>query len=194
MPVAEADPADARRQALEADARPRHVEPVVQMLVVRHQLLHLGVGPVDVLGIARQRRPAERPDPAAEQRADIGGHEAGKVERVGDALLLRHLADVVAVVDGRNAGAMEIEHRAHMHRHRCARRLVDRLGVALAPLLPLREGPAARQIAVDRIMRGGLVGHDVGPHAAAHQFGKDVGGVAEQADRDRLALAPSPRR
>ena len=33
--VAEADPADARRQALEGDALARHVEPVVQMRVVR---------------------------------------------------------------------------------------------------------------------------------------------------------------
>ena len=134
------------------------------------------------------------PIAATEQRADIGGHEAGEVERVGDALLLRHLADVVAVVDGGNAGAMEIEHRAHMHRHRRARGLVDRLGVALATLLPLRERPAARQIAVDRIMRRGLVGHGVGPHAAAQQFGKDVGGVAEQPDGNRLALASWPCR
>ncbi len=84
--VAEPDPADARRQALEADALARHVEPVVQMRVVGHQLLHLGVGLVDVLGIARQRRPAERPDAAAEQRPDVGGHEAGKVEGVAHAL------------------------------------------------------------------------------------------------------------
>ena len=194
VPVAEPDPADARRQALETDARARHVEPVVQMPVVRHQLLDLGVGPENVLGIARQRGPAERADPATEQRADIGGHEAGEVERVGDAFLLRHLADVVAIVHGGNAGAMEIEHRAHMHRHRGARRLVDRLGVALAPLLPLREGPAARQIAVDRIMRRGLVGHGVGAHAAAQQFGKDVGGVAEQPDGNRLALGLAPCR
>ncbi len=79
----EPDPADPRGQALELDLLARHVEPVVEVRVVGDQLLHLGVGLVDVLGIARERRPAERADAAAEQRADIGGHEAGKVEGVG---------------------------------------------------------------------------------------------------------------
>src|SRR3546814_3905553 len=46
------------------------------------QFLHLGVGAIDILGIARQRRPAERPDTAAEERADIGGNEAGEIEGV----------------------------------------------------------------------------------------------------------------
>ena len=36
-------------------------------------------------------------------------------------------------------------------------------------------------------MRAGLVGDDVGPHPALHQFGEDFGGVAQQADRLRLA-------
>ena len=34
MAITEPDPANARRQALKLDARARHVEPVVQMLVV----------------------------------------------------------------------------------------------------------------------------------------------------------------
>ena len=38
-------------------------------------------------------------------------------------------------------------------------------------------------------MRGGLVGDGIGPDAAPHQFGKNVGSVAEQADRHRLAVA-----
>ncbi len=38
-------------------------------------------------------------------------------------------------------------------------------------------------------MRAGLVGDDIRPHAAPYQFGKNIGGIAEQADRDRfLAL------
>ena len=36
-------------------------------------------------------------------------------------------------------------------------------------------------------MRAGLVGDDVGPHPALHQFGEDFGGVAQQADRLRFA-------
>ena len=82
MPLAQADPADARRQALEGDALAGHVEPAVQVRVVREQLLHLRVGLADVLRVARQRDPAERPLAAAEQRPDVGRHEAGEVERV----------------------------------------------------------------------------------------------------------------
>ena len=99
--LAEADPADARRQALEGDPLARHVEPAVEVRIVGDQLLHALVGAVDVLGIARQRDPAERADAAAEQRPDIGGDEAGEVERVGDAHVLGFLADVVAIVEGR---------------------------------------------------------------------------------------------
>ncbi|MNV22437.1 hypothetical protein D3C71_1134080 [compost metagenome] len=51
MAVAKADPANTCRQALECDALARHVEPIVQMLVVRQQFLHLGVGLVDVFRI-----------------------------------------------------------------------------------------------------------------------------------------------
>ena len=84
QPVAilHAHPADARRQALEGDAAARHVEPVVQVRVVRQQLLHLRVGAVDVLGIARERHPAERALALAEERPDVGRHEAREVEGV----------------------------------------------------------------------------------------------------------------
>src|SRR3546814_13905817 len=60
--VAEPDPADARGQPLELDLLARHVEPAVEMRIVGQQLLHLGVGAIDVLGVARQRRPAEGTD------------------------------------------------------------------------------------------------------------------------------------
>ena len=81
MALAEADPADAGGQALEGDALARHVEPVVQMRIVGDQFLDALVGLVDVFRIAGQGRPAERADAAAEQRADIGGHEAREMRR-----------------------------------------------------------------------------------------------------------------
>ena len=101
--IAEADPADARRQPLEGDAFLGHVEPVVQVRVVREQFLDLGVGLADVFRIAREGSPAERTDAAAKQRADIGGDEAREGEGVFETLILRDLADVVAVVEGRYA-------------------------------------------------------------------------------------------
>src|SRR5438309_12083155 len=82
--IAEADPADARRQALEGDALLRHVEPFVQMRILRQQLLYLRIRAINIFGIARQRRPAERPDAAAEKRPDISRHETRKIERVAD--------------------------------------------------------------------------------------------------------------
>ena len=159
--VAQSHPADAGGKPLERNARARHVEPVVQVRGIGHQLLHLGIGAVDVLRVARQRGPAKRPDAAAEHRPDIGRHEAGEIERVGHPHVARHLANVVAVVDRRHAGMAELEHGAYVHRHRLLGRLLDPLGIALAPLLPLLQGPALRQVAVDRVMRRGLVGDGV---------------------------------
>ena len=78
----------------------------------------------------------------------------------------------------------EVQHGADLDRHRLLRRLHRARRVALAPLVPLGERPAGRQIAVQRIVGAGLVGHGVRAHAARHQFRIDFGCVAEQADRD----------
>jgi hypothetical protein len=59
MPLPETDPADARRQALEADALARHVEPAMQVRIVGNQLLHLGAvladRPADLIGHGFER-------------------------------------------------------------------------------------------------------------------------------------------
>ncbi len=116
--LTQADPADARRQALKADALAGHVQPVVQVRVVRDQFLDLGVGLVDVLRVARQRDPAERTDTTAEQRADVGRHETGEIEGIGHADFFGHLTNVVAVVEGRNTGLLEREHGFDVFGHR----------------------------------------------------------------------------
>ena len=151
--LAEADPADARRQALERDALARHVEPVVQVRVVGDQLLHLGVGAVDVLRIARERRPAERADAAAEQRADIGRHEAREIEGVLHALVLRHLADVVAVVEVGTPCAWKSSIARTCSAIDAFAARSTAFGSARALGLPFGERPALRQIAVDRVVR-----------------------------------------
>ncbi len=189
MTVAETNPADPRRQSLKLDARLRHVEPVVQVRIVGDQLLHLLVGLVDVFRIARQRDPAERALAFAEQRADVRRHEAREVECVLDAHFQRHLADVVAVVERRRAAFLQREHRAHLDGHRLLRDLHDALRIDLLRFAPLRDGPALRQVAVDRIVRARLVGHAVRRDAARDEFREHVGRVAEQADRHRLAGA-----
>src|SRR5690606_11690886 len=123
--------------------------------------------------------PTERPDATAEQRADIGRYEAWKIEGVRHAFLECHLADVVAVVDGRNAHLVEVEHGPDMYRHRGARRLVDRFRVTLTLFLPLRHGPALREIPIYRIVRRRLVGDCIRLYAAPDQFGENVRGIAE---------------
>ena len=188
MTVAKPHPADARRQSLELDALAGHVEPPVQMRAVGHQLLHLGIGLVDVLRIARERGPAERPDTAAEQRPDIGRHEARIAEGIGHALFQRHLADVVAIVDRRHAELVEFEHGADMARHRLLGRLGDGAGITGALVFPLRQRPAPGQVAVDGIVRRRLVGQTIRPHAPAQQLGQHVGGIAEQRHRDRFVF------
>ena len=108
----------------------RHVEPVVEMRIVGDQLLHALIGLVDVFRIAGERGPAEGPDAAAEQRADIGRNEARKSEGVLEAHVEGHLADVVAVVEGRHAGLVEIEHRLrHALRIDAIGGGFDRLGI-----------------------------------------------------------------
>ncbi len=153
----------------------------MEMAVAGHQFLHLGVGAVDVLGVAGERHPAEGTHAAAEQWPDISRDEAGEIEGVLDADVARHLADVVAVIDGGDARLVEGQHGAHLRRHRGLGRSGHALGIARAPRLPLRDAPARGQIAVDGIMGRGLVGHEIGMRAAAHQLRIDLGGVAEEA-------------
>ncbi len=170
---------------------PGHVEPAVQVRVLRKELLHLRVGLPDVVRVARQRDPAERPLAAAEERPDVGRHEAREGERVLDAFVERDLADVVAVVDDRDAersGSRASPARASRSsspRRRAARACCA--GSACAAF-HCATRPAGRQVAVDEVVRRGLVGDQVGPEAARlrplQQLGQQLGGVAEQADRD----------
>jgi hypothetical protein len=105
---------------------------------------------------------------------------------------LRHLADVVAVVERGDAGVPEVDHRLDVVLHAGARGLLHRSRIALALVAPLGHRPALRQVTVDRVVRRGLVGHDVRVHAALYQFRKHVCRIAEQPDRLRLArLGPA---
>ena len=186
--LAQADPADTCRQALEADALAGHVQPVVQVGIVRDQFFDFGVGLVDVLRVAGQRRPTERADATAEQWADVSRYETWEVERVFHALFLGHLADVVAVVEGRDALLLEFEHGFDVDGHRLLGGLDHggRLGLgASAVFVP---GPAGRQVAVEWVVGAGLVGDHVRAHAALDQFRQDLCGVAQQGDGDGLAF------
>ena len=74
--VAVAEPADPRGQPLEGDPLGRELEPALEQRVVREELAERRVDRRDVGRVARERRPPERPDAAAEERPDIGRDEA----------------------------------------------------------------------------------------------------------------------
>src|SRR5262245_12054385 len=58
---------------------------------------------------------------------------------------------------------------------------------------PAFDAPARGEIAVDEVVRGRLVGHEIRLHAALlralHQLRQDLCGITEQADRNGLLLA-----
>ncbi len=80
LPLAVAEPADPRREALEGDPLTGQADPPGQPGVVGELLEHGPVGRGDVGRIARQGHPAEGTLALAEQRSDVGRQEAGVVE------------------------------------------------------------------------------------------------------------------
>ena len=140
-------------------------------------------------GIAGERHPAERALALAEERPDERRHEAGIAE-VGDTRILRFAAEVVAVVEENGPGALELEHRAHLRGDRLVGARADRpRGLARAERRASSDGELRRDVAVDHVVGGGLIGHDVEADAAPDELGMDRGGVAVQRDRDRLAAS-----
>ncbi len=173
------NPANTRGQALERDTLAGHVEPVVQVLVLGQDFFDLGIRFVDVLWIARQGGPTERTNAAAEQRSDVGRHKTREIERVFQPLVQRNLTNVVAVIKHRQAHFLEVDHRLHVHFHRCAGGFFDGFGVAFAFLAPFGHCPALGQITVDRIVGRCLICHHIRAHAAFDQFGVNVSRIAE---------------
>ena len=100
-----AQPADARRQALELDALARHVEPAVQVRVVRDQFLHLVVGALDVPGCPTARPSGTGPTPRQNSGRMYAGTKPGKSNAFFTPAVECDLADVVAVVEHRDARA-----------------------------------------------------------------------------------------
>src|SRR3989442_3942440 len=98
-PLSLAQPTDARRQALERYASLRQRDPPAQVVVLREQLQRQPVGALQVPRLARQRDPAERPPPLAEQRPDVLGYESRDLERLLEPGVGGLSADVVAVVE-----------------------------------------------------------------------------------------------
>ena len=157
-------------------------------VLVAEQLEDRVVGRGDVGRVAGERDPAERALALAEQRPDVGGDEAGVGEGVLVAVLLRDAAQRVAVVEGLGAVRAERADRVDVREHRLAdaRQVVVR--VRGAQRVGLLEREAGGDVAVERVVRARLVGHDVDVDAARDELGQHLGRVAEQPDRERAAL------
>ena len=80
IPVAE--PANARRKALEGDAPGSQLEPALERSVIREESAERLIDRGDVRLITGEGRPPERSDALAEQRPDIGRDEARVCERL----------------------------------------------------------------------------------------------------------------
>ena len=160
-----------------------------QDLVLGEKLERQLIGTVDVLGIAGERNPAERPLPGAEQRPDILRNKSGDEERIDGAGVEGEAADVVAVVERDCPGSLEREHGVDVHDHRGGRAADVFLGVALPQIRSFTQREPLRHVAVERIVGAGLVGNHVHLHAAADNLRQHVGAVADKAHRKRPALA-----
>ena len=186
-PLAVAEPADPRRQPLERDARLGHLDPALQAGVLGEQLEDRAVGPADVLGVAGERGPAERAAALAELRPDEGRDEARIGEGVLHALLLREGPQVVAVVEDDRAG--RAGSRASRGRGRpssAGDRRSYSSGSAGAQLERIGEGDLGRHVPAERVVRRGLVGHEVEALAGGGPRRLDLGGVADQGDAHGL--------
>ena len=104
-------------KSLKCEAAAGKAHPASENLVVGEKLEREFVGHVDVFRIAGERDPAEGAGAGAEERANVFGHEAGNQERVGAAGVEGEAADVVAVVEGDGAGALQGEHGVDVDDH-----------------------------------------------------------------------------
>ena len=155
--LAESEPADPRRQALERDPLAGPAEPVLQPRVVGEELEQRLVGGGDVGRIARERHPAERSASFAERVADERRNESRIVERLREAAELRLRAEVVAVVEGDGAAALQLEDRLDMPHHRVARALEIFVGLLGAQFVDVFVGlaPAGCSPTSDRARTSG---------------------------------------
>src|SRR5262245_49748123 len=93
-------PANAGRQSLKLHLLPCQYYPATERFVVWKGLEHGIIGGGDVGGVARKRRPAERPGTLAEKRTDVLGHETRNLKRFAHSAAIGDLAaEVVAVIE-----------------------------------------------------------------------------------------------
>ena len=197
--LAIAQPADARRQALEGHALLRpSASQRLQSLVVGEQLAP-----------RRDRWPGCRPDrptsaSPAERALALAEQRAARTpaRSPGYAKARRAPARPARRPRGGCCRSRTRRRRAPAwrtiastcSRHRVASPSHVLLGVGAAQRRRLLQRHPGRHVAAQRVVRAGLIGHDVGAPAAPDQLRQHLGAVADQPDGQRLAGSPrAPR-
>jgi hypothetical protein len=132
LPLAEAQPAHARRQPFEGDAFLGGLDPSGEGLVFTEEVGDEVVGDGDVVLVAGEGDPAERAPTLTEHRTHVGLHEAGVGEGLVVAGILGLPAEVVAVVEDDAALVLEGHQRLAVVDHRGPSGLLVLGGVLLA--------------------------------------------------------------
>ena len=97
-------------------------------------------------------------------------------------------AQRVAVIERLGAGLLQRADRADVGTALSPTRRRYSSGSERAQHLGLLHRQPGRDVAVQRVVRGGLVGDDVHVDATSHELGQHLSGVAEQPDRQRPAV------
>ena len=108
-PVTEAEPADPGRQSLKLHPLRCELEPALKECVVGEKLQERRIDRCDIALVPRQRRPAERPDPAREERPDIGRDKARVCERILYACPMSLPTKIVAIIENIASRSDELE-------------------------------------------------------------------------------------
>jgi len=153
----------------------------MEVQIVRKELHHSLVRPVDIFRISRERHPAKRALALTEEGADIGRHETRKLKRIGHTVVEGLLPKVVAVVKDLGAGALEGKHGLHVGGHGGHGFFTVGRGVGEAQLIGLLHGEAGGNIH-QGFVGGRLVRDHIRRNAAHDQLLIDIGGVPDQTD------------
>jgi len=157
-------------------------DPALECVVCWKTLEEGFVSPADIRGIAREREPAKRPHPLAEQRADVLGHEAWNVDGVDICLFFDLSTEIVAVLERECALVLEGEHGIDVARHRVVALREILLWVAFAECSGFLDGVATRIIPLEGVVSSGLVGEHVGREWSIDDRLEHVGDVGLDGD------------
>ncbi len=104
------------------------------------------------------------------------------MQRVLDAHTQRLPTQIVAVVEDDGAGFVQVQHGADVLGHRGERTPLILLRITHPQLGRRLQREAGGHVAIESVMGGGLVRHQLEPHVAPHDLRVHLGGVAHQPD------------